>query len=80
MKLPRDVSADALIKALKRLDYVVTRQKGSHIRVTTALGGEHHEVIPQHDPVRIGTLHSILKSVAEHHQMSIGELVRRLEL
>ena len=80
MKLPRDVSADALVKALRVLGYTVTRQKGSQIRVTTQLGGEHHEVIPRHDPIRIGTLHSILNSVAQHHQMSVEELVRRLEL
>jgi len=78
--LPRDVSADTLVKTLRQLGYAVTRQKGSHVRVTTQLGGEHHEVIPHHDPIRVGTLHSILKSVAQHHQMSIEELVRRLEL
>ena len=80
MKLPRDVSADALVKALRILGYTVTRQKGSHLRVTTQLGGEHHEVVPRHNPIRIGTLHSILTSVAQHHQMSVEELVRRLEL
>ncbi len=80
MKLPREVSAETLVKALRVLGYVVTRQKGSHIRVTTQIGGEHHEVVPQHNPIRIGTLHSILKSIAQHHQMSVEELVRRLEL
>jgi predicted RNA binding protein YcfA (HicA-like mRNA interferase family) len=80
MKLPRDVSANALIKALRILGYAVTRQKGSHIRVTTQVGGEHHEVVPNHKPIRIGTLHSILKSVAQHHQMTIEQLVRHLEL
>ncbi len=80
MRLPRDVSAEAFIKALRVLGYAITRQKGSHIRVTTQLGGEHHEVVPQHNPIRIGTLHSILKSVAQHHQMSVGELLRRLQL
>ena len=80
MKLPRDVSADALVKALRVLGYAVTRQKGSHIRVTTLLGGEHHEVVPQHNPIRVGTLHSILASIAQHHQMSVEELVGRLEL
>jgi predicted RNA binding protein YcfA (HicA-like mRNA interferase family) len=80
MKLPRDVSADALVKALRQLDYAVSRKKGSHVRVTTQLGGEHHEVVPDHNPIRVGTLHSILKSVAGHHQMSVEELLRRLEL
>jgi predicted RNA binding protein YcfA (HicA-like mRNA interferase family) len=80
MKLPRDVSADALVRALRHLGYTVTRQKGSHIRVTTQLGGEHHEVVPRHDPIRVGTLHSIVTSIAQHHQMSVKELVRRLDL
>jgi len=80
MKLPRDVSADALVKALRVLGYAVTRQKGSHIRVTTLLGGEHHEVVPQHNPIRVGTLHSILASVAQHHQMTVEELLARLGL
>jgi len=35
MKLPRDVSGDDLAKALRVLGYEVTRQTGSHYRVTT---------------------------------------------
>jgi predicted RNA binding protein YcfA (HicA-like mRNA interferase family) len=38
-KNPRDVDASSLIKALKILEYEVTRQVGSHIRVTTFLNG-----------------------------------------
>ena len=52
MKLPRDVSGDALVTALRRIGYVKVRQRGSHVRVTTQEGGEHHEVIPLHDPIR----------------------------
>jgi predicted RNA binding protein YcfA (HicA-like mRNA interferase family) len=62
------------------LGYAVTRQKGSHIRVTTQLGGEHHEVVPRHNPIRVGTLHSVLASVAQHHRMTVEELLSRLEL
>ena len=80
MRIPRDVAAGDLVKALARLGYRVTRQKGSHIRLTTDQGGEHHEVVPNHDPVKIGTLHSILKSVAEHHRMTVDELLRTLDL
>ena len=46
MKIPRDVSASQLIQALSHLEYTVTRQRGSHIRVTTMQDGEHHEVLP----------------------------------
>jgi predicted RNA binding protein YcfA (HicA-like mRNA interferase family) len=35
MKLPRDVGADQLIKALKNFGYSVDHIKGSHIRITT---------------------------------------------
>ena len=45
MKLPRDVDAQQLVKALRVLGYEVTRQRGSHIRITTNLNGEHHEAI-----------------------------------
>ena len=66
MKLPRDVSGDGLAKALKALGYHVTRQSGSHLRLSTTEGREHHVTIPRHDPVRIGTLAAILDDVAEH--------------
>ena len=80
MKLPRDVSGAQLVGALRALGYEVTRQKGSHIRITTQQGGEHHEVVPNHNPVKTGTLSSILKSVAAHHGLSVEELVIRLSL
>ncbi len=80
MKLPRDLDGKQLVKALRKLDYVVTRQRGSHVRVTTQRGGEHHEVIPDHHPIRIGTLSGILKSVAAHHQITVEELLRQLDL
>lgn len=42
MKLPRDVSGTQLVKALRVLGYEVSRQRGSHVRLTTQRGGEHH--------------------------------------
>ncbi len=35
MRLPRDIDGAQLARALSVLGYQVTRQKGSHIRVTT---------------------------------------------
>jgi len=78
MKLPRDLSGSELVKALRKLGYQVTRQKGSHIRVTTQQNGEHHEVVPNHNPIRPGTLGSILKSIAGHHRMTVEELIAHL--
>jgi len=50
------------------------------VRITTKLNGEHHEVIPLHNPVRIKTLASILRSVARHHGLTTEELLRQLDL
>ena len=80
MKLPRDVSGPALQRSLRRLGYVAARQRGSHVRITTQRDGEHHEVIPMHDPIKVKTLSSILKSVARHHAMTVEELLRELAL
>lgn len=80
MRLPRDVDPEHLVRALSVLGYVPTRQTGSHIRVTTQTGGEHHEVVPNHKPIKIGTLQSILSSIAGHHGISADELLRMLKL
>jgi predicted RNA binding protein YcfA (HicA-like mRNA interferase family) len=45
MRLPRDVDGPQLVKALSVLGYEATRQKGSHIRVTTQRDGENHFII-----------------------------------
>ena len=78
MKLPRDLSADDLVKALSRLGYETTRQSGSHLRLTTERDGDHHLTIPQHAQLRVGTLSAILRDVAEHHGMSRDELLTLL--
>lgn len=41
MRLPRDVSGDELARLLKHYAYEVTRQVGSHMRLTTEREGEH---------------------------------------
>lgn len=78
MRIPRDVSGDELAKLLKQHGYEVTRQVGSHLRLTTQKGGEHHITIPLHKPLRIGTLNSILKDAAEHLKLSRDELAESL--
>jgi predicted RNA binding protein YcfA (HicA-like mRNA interferase family) len=79
-KIPRDVNGPQLVKALRILGYAVNRQKGSHICVTTQQHGEHHEVVPNHRPIKVGTLADILKSVASHHGLTVEELLAKLEL
>ncbi|MDJ0574420.1 MAG: type II toxin-antitoxin system HicA family toxin [Xenococcaceae cyanobacterium MO_234.B1] len=78
MKLPRDLSGEDLIKALSRLDYEMTRQTGSHIRLTTQRNGEHHITVPAHDPIKIGTLNAIFRGINEHTGLSRDELIKIL--
>jgi len=75
MKLPRALSGKELIAALGELGYVVTRQSGSHIRLTTEQRGTHHITIPDHRPLKVGTLSGILRDVAEHHGLERDELI-----
>ncbi|MGI8857877.1 MAG: type II toxin-antitoxin system HicA family toxin [Thermomicrobiales bacterium] len=78
MKLPRDLSGDALARLLKSFGYEIARQTGSHMRLTTHEHGEHHITIPRHDALRIGTLASILTDVAEHAEMSREDVAIRI--
>jgi predicted RNA binding protein YcfA (HicA-like mRNA interferase family) len=80
MRLPRDLSGDDLALLLAVLGYEVTRQTGSHMRVTTQSAGEHHLTIPRHDALRIGTVSAILGEVAQHFGLSREELLQRLSL
>lgn len=77
-RLPRDVTGEELARALGKVGYEATRQTGSHIRLTTRIGGEHHVTVPRHDPLRIGTLAAILNDVGEHLGVDRDALVRRL--
>ncbi|MCM2264392.1 MAG: type II toxin-antitoxin system HicA family toxin [Desulfuromonadales bacterium] len=78
MKLPRDIAGNDLAKALRGLGYQVTRQTGSHIRLSTSENGEHHITVPAHNPLKIGTLASILSDIESHHKMTREQLLDRL--
>jgi predicted RNA binding protein YcfA (HicA-like mRNA interferase family) len=78
MKLPRDLSGEALAKLLARYGYRVTRQTGSHLRVTTDQGGQHHVTIPTHPSLRVGTLSGILGDVAAHLGKTKDDVLREL--
>ena len=64
--MPRDLNGQELVKYLKPYGYIITRQTGSHIRLTTQLNGEHHITVPNHKLLKIGTLASILSEIADH--------------
>jgi predicted RNA binding protein YcfA (HicA-like mRNA interferase family) len=78
MRLPRDLSGQDLVMRLARLGYRVTRQTGSHMRLTFDQAEVHHVTIPNHNPLRVGTLASIIADIAAHHRLERDELLRRL--
>ena len=78
MKFPRDLTGKELIKALGKLGDEVSRQSGSHIRLTTFRNGTHHVTIPDHRPIKVGTLSGILVDVATHHHKTRDELLTLL--
>ncbi len=78
MKLPRDISAAVLIKSLQQFGYSVSRQKGSHIRLTTEINGEHHITIPNHNPIKLGTLSGIVGDIAIHFNQSKEYIAQKL--
>jgi predicted RNA binding protein YcfA (HicA-like mRNA interferase family) len=74
MRLPRDISGRELARLLNKYGYTVTRQTGSHIRLSTQQKGEHHITIPAHKELRMGTLSAILTDVADDLDLSRDEL------
>jgi predicted RNA binding protein YcfA (HicA-like mRNA interferase family) len=57
MKLPRDVSGTEAARALQRLGFAVQRQTGSHLILRRE---GRTVVVPQHKPLKPGTLKGIL--------------------
>ena len=78
MKIPRDLSGEQLVRLLRKLGYRVVRQKGSHIRLTTDEPNEHHLTVPNHDPIKLGTLNGILFDIAEHQNLTKEQLLELL--
>ena len=80
MKLPRDVSGQDLARALRIYGYAITRQTGSHMRLTRqGPHGQQHITIPAHKPLRVGTLRQILKDVASQCLIELSDLLDQLE-
>ncbi len=78
MRLPRDWGGEELAARLLRHGYETTRQTGSHMRLTTFKGGEHHVTVPRHKPLRVGTLNAVLRDVADHLGMGRDDLIKSL--
>lgn len=71
MKLPRDLSGEALCRAPLRLGFSRVRQTGSHIQLRR---GNQSVTVPAHGSISTGTLASILRQA----NIQIEELLDRL--
>ncbi len=79
MKLPRDLSGATLIKLLTReFGYRRVNQVGSHIILETDIPRSHRLSVPDHSPLRIGTLNSILRAVASAKNVNRENILDRL--
>ncbi len=78
MRVPRDVSGQELVTRLARLGYSISRQTGSHVRLSTQTHGEHHLTVPLHQSLRVGTLSAILSDLQAHHHLDREALLSLL--
>ncbi len=78
MKLPRDVSAERLIRALEQIGYEAVRQRGSHVRLRHSGPPPHAITVPMHNPLKTGTLHGILAEVATMRALTLKALLELL--
>jgi len=79
MKLPRNVKGGDLVKALCRdWNYRIVHQEGSHVILETEVPFHQRIPIPDHNPIRIGTLNSILRLVARHKGVEREDILRSL--
>ena len=78
-RIPRDISGRQLAKLLRKYGYRIGRETGSHIRLVSMFRQTEHKItIPDHQPIKIGTLNSILHDVAEYLRIRKEELIKQL--
>jgi predicted RNA binding protein YcfA (HicA-like mRNA interferase family) len=79
MKVPRDLSGVQLIKVLCRdWDYRQVHQEGSHVILETETPTHQRLSLPNHNPLRVGTLNAILRMVATHKGVDRQALLNSL--
>lgn len=79
MRLPRDVHGADLAAALVRhFGYRKVHQVGSHIILQTEDPAHRRLAVPDHSPVRLGTLNAIVRAVAEAKGVSRDDVLRAL--
>jgi len=79
MKIPRDLSGQALVKALCReWGYKQVHQVGSHVILETEIPSHHRLAVPDHRNLRLSTLNAILRAVADHKHVIREDILNTL--
>lgn len=79
MRTPRDLSGPRLVDALcRRWGYTKVHQVGSHIILETEEPSHQRIAIPDHHPLRLGTLVSIVRIVARHKALTRDAIIDSL--
>jgi predicted RNA binding protein YcfA (HicA-like mRNA interferase family) len=79
MKIPRDLSGAQLVKVLCRdWGYREIHQEGSHLILQTNLPSHQRISVPNHKPLRVGTLNSIVRAVSAHQGIDRQRLLDTL--
>ncbi|ADW68443.1 type II toxin-antitoxin system HicA family toxin [Granulicella tundricola] len=79
MKTPRNLHGSKLVDHLVRCwGYRRAHQTGSHIHLRTDFPTGQTVIIPDHRPLKVGTLNSILDQVAYHRGVPRQDILRDL--
>jgi predicted RNA binding protein YcfA (HicA-like mRNA interferase family) len=79
MKLPRDLAGVDLARVLCRhYGYRQVNREGSHIILQTETPQHHRLAVPDHHPLRLGTLNAILRAVSATQQVDREDILRHL--
>ena len=79
MKIPRDLSGTQLVKVLCRdWGYRVVHQEGSHVILQTDTPSHQRLSVPNHNPLRVGTLNGIMRAVSTHKGVERQQLLKAL--
>ena len=78
-KIPRDIGSGELTDRLKAFGYTVSRQTGSHIRLTATIDSNEQSItIPAHNPIKIGTLNRILLELSQQLKIEKSRIIHEL--
>ncbi len=78
--MPRDISGKDLVKILGKLGYKEIRRTSSHIRLSANISNRlsHNITIPDHNPIKIGTLNNIISDLADNFKIEKKALIEKL--